>query len=88
MAELSIRVTPRSSQSKVAIQPDGTLKVWVNAPPVEGAANTAVCEILAKQLKVPKGRIMIVAGDTSRTKLVRIQGLSTEEILEKLAAGA
>ena len=77
---LSVRVTPRSSQNKIQREPDGLIKVWLTAPPVEGEANAALCELLAKQLGVPKSRVHVVSGSTGRTKKVLVEGLPSTEI--------
>jgi uncharacterized protein (TIGR00251 family) len=53
----------------------GALKVRVTAPPVDGAANAALIELLAEQLDVAKRAVSIVGGAGSRTKLVEVQGV-------------
>jgi uncharacterized protein (TIGR00251 family) len=67
-----VRVTPRSRQNKVQPQPDGSLKVYVTAPPEDGRANEAVMETIAEWLGVKRRQVTIVSGATSRTKVVRI----------------
>jgi uncharacterized protein (TIGR00251 family) len=62
------------------------LKVRLTAPPVEGAANDALIELLADELDVARRSIRIVAGATSRTKTVEIDGIESDRI-ERLAAG-
>jgi uncharacterized protein YggU (UPF0235/DUF167 family) len=54
---------------------------------VEGAANAACCALLADLLDLPKSRVTIVRGETSRRKQVRIQGASAADILTRLQAG-
>ncbi len=83
--ELDIRVTPRSSKAKAELGEDGTLKVWVNAAPTDGQANDAVIEVLSKSLRIAKSKIDIVRGHTSREKRIRIEGLSAEDVRQKLA---
>ena len=56
----------------------------VAAPPVEGRANTALIAFLAKHLGVRKGDIDIVAGHTSRDKVVEVHGLDDEEVRRRL----
>lgn len=69
---INVRVQPRSSRRAVQRQPDGTYKVWVSEPPADGAANEAVCALLAKEFGVPKSSVAIVRGHGGRTKQVRI----------------
>lgn len=72
-AALAIRVTPRARRDEIVeILPDQTIKVRLTAPPVEGKANEALIEFLAKVLGVAKSRIEIVAGASGRDKLVSI----------------
>lgn len=85
--EFDIRVTPRSSKNKVELVEGGTLKIWVTAAPTDGQANDAVIEVLAKQLRIAKSHIDIVRGHTSRDKRVRIEGLCTEEVEQKMEQG-
>jgi len=69
-----VRVVPRASREQIAGMRDGRLLVRVNAPPLEGKANAAVCALLAKAAGVPKGAVTVVRGETSRDKRVRIEG--------------
>jgi uncharacterized protein len=81
--ELDVRVTPRASKSKIEASPD-LVKVWVTAAPTDGQANDAVCEALAKALQLAKSRVAIVKGHTSRQKRIRIEGLDSSEVLNRL----
>jgi len=51
---------------------DGRLKIAVTAPPVDGEANAAVIELLAKQLGIARSAVAVIAGETSRRKTVRV----------------
>ncbi len=84
MAELRIRVTPRSSHLKV-VWAEPSVKVWVNAAPADGQANEQVCRVLADALKVPFSTISIIRGHRSREKTVVIPSLSVEEIQQRLS---
>jgi uncharacterized protein YggU (UPF0235/DUF167 family) len=53
----------------------------VTAPPVEGEANQAVCEIIAKKLKLAKSRVSVHSGDASRDKTILVEGISSERAL-------
>ncbi len=69
---LQIQLQPRASQNRILGRHGDLLKVQVHAPPVEGAANAALIEVLAAALAVPKRAVRIIRGATSRTKLVEI----------------
>jgi uncharacterized protein (TIGR00251 family) len=81
---IRVYVAPRSSASKVVGEHNGALKVALTAPPVEGAANKALVELLSKLLGVPKGAVRIVSGETSRNKTVRVDGVDAQTAARKL----
>lgn len=83
----SVRVQPRSSRSGVDGVVGDALRVRVHAPPVEGAANEAVVDVLARALGVSRGAVRIVSGAGSRSKLVEVAGVSVAQV-EGLAGGA
>jgi uncharacterized protein (TIGR00251 family) len=87
-ARIMVRVSPRASSSKVAGVREGAVLVRVTAPPVEGKANKAVCEVIAKEVGVPKSRVAVIQGATGRDKLVEITGISQESAEAKLGIGA
>jgi uncharacterized protein (TIGR00251 family) len=72
-----VRLTPRSSADRVEGVVDGALRVRVHAPPVDGSANAALIRLLAAEIGVPSSAIRIVAGGTSRRKVVEIDGLAS-----------
>jgi len=80
----AVRVVPRASRNEIAGIHGDALKVRLTAPPVEGRANDALIAFLAKRLGVRKSQVEIVAGDTSRRKLIRVIGLSGQEVEERL----
>jgi uncharacterized protein (TIGR00251 family) len=81
---VDIRVIPRSARSGIAGVRDNAVLVRLNAAPVEGAANTELIEILADALGVPKRAVAIVAGDKSRQKRVRIDGVTLAHAASRL----
>jgi uncharacterized protein YggU (UPF0235/DUF167 family) len=80
-----VRVTPRASaDAVVGWRADGALGVRVTAPPVEGAANRAVETLVAEALGLPRSAVGIARGTRGRDKLVRVAGLTLEEIRARL----
>ena len=84
-AVLRVRLTPKGGRNALAGVVDGVLSVRVSPPPIGGAANKALIEILSDELNVPKSRLAIQSGDTSRNKSIRIEGLTAAELESKLA---
>ena len=81
---LDVRVIPRASRPGLAGTRDGALLVRLSAPPVEGAANAELIQVLAKALDVPKRQVTIVAGERVRMKRVKVEGVTAERVAEKL----
>jgi uncharacterized protein (TIGR00251 family) len=81
---LAIKAVPNAPRSAVAGWLGEALKVKVQAPPVEGRANEALCDFLAEQLGLPRRAVTVLRGDTSRLKLVRIEGLTEAEARSRL----
>lgn len=82
---LPVRVTPRASKTEILDVVGGRLRIRLQAPPVEGAANKALEEFLAKVFSVPKSSVSVERGGTGREKMLRIAGLSEEAARRKLA---
>jgi uncharacterized protein (TIGR00251 family) len=82
---LNVRVIPRAARSQIAGRRDDALLIRLNAPPVDGAANAALIELFADALGIPRRNIEIVSGHRSRTKRVRITGVTSADV-EKLCA--
>ncbi len=76
----AVRVQPRSSRNGVDGVQGDALRVRVNAPPVDGAANSAVIDVLAAALHLPRRRIRIISGDHSRSKVVEVDGIDAESV--------
>jgi hypothetical protein len=85
---IKVYVVPRASSNKVVGAYNGAIKVALTAPPVEGAANKALIEFLAKLLGVSKGELQLASGETSRNKVVRVSGITAELALQKLLGGS
>ncbi len=80
----SVRVHPRAKKNAITGEVGGSLKVALTAPPVDGKANDACIEFFAKLLKVSCSSVTIAAGLTSRNKVIRVVGLTAEEVRERL----
>jgi uncharacterized protein (TIGR00251 family) len=84
-ALIKVRVVPRASRDEVMGWQEDELRIRLKAPPVEGRANSALCRLLAARLGLPASAIEVVSGATSRTKLLRVSGLSREALRQLLA---
>jgi uncharacterized protein (TIGR00251 family) len=86
---LRLRVQPRAARSAiVGWREDGALALRVTAPPVDGAANAAVCTLLAEALGVSRTGIALVQGARGRDKRVKVTGLTLGEVRARLATPA
>ena len=84
-AALALRVTPRASKNEIVeILSDGTVKVHLTAPPVEGKANEALLDFLAEILDVAVSRLDIVAGAGGRDKLVSVTDMDAAVLHKKI----
>lgn len=81
---IDVRVIPRAGTSKISGTRDGALLVRLNAAPVEGAANAELIEVIADALDVPKRTVAIVAGDRSRHKRIRVDGITVAYAASRL----
>ena len=70
---LTVRVQPRASRSEIAGVHGDALKVRLAAPPVDGEANVELVRFLARQVGIPRSRVRIVTGETSRRKVVEFE---------------
>jgi uncharacterized protein (TIGR00251 family) len=83
----SVRVVPRASRSAIEGMYGEALKVRLAAPPVDGAANDELVEVLADALGVPRSRVRIVGGGHSRTKVVEVDGVTAQEVRRRTGDG-
>lgn len=83
-ATLSVRIQPRSSKNGVTRMEDGSLKIRLTAPPVDGAANEALVTFLSDTLSISKSQVEIVSGLTGRQKVVRVSGISEADVTRLL----
>ena len=80
----AVKIHPRAKKNAITGQVGDALKVALTAPPVDGKANAACIEFFAKLLNVPRSSVTIAAGQTSRNKVIRVVGLSAEEVRRRL----
>jgi hypothetical protein len=82
---VSLRIIPNSSKNDIVVENE-FIKVKVTAQPVENKANKALIEFLSKFLKIPKSRIEILRGDTSKDKvlLFKIDDNKSQEVIQRL----
>jgi uncharacterized protein (TIGR00251 family) len=81
---LSVRLHPGARKNSVTGVHADALKIALTAPPVDGKANEALIAFLAEALHLPRARVSLVAGVTSRAKIVRITDKSAAEVTAAL----
>ena len=86
MARLTVKVHPRAKRSALAGRLGDAWKLSLAAPPVDGKANDECVRFLAELAGVPRSRVRIVMGLTSRLKIVEIEGVPQEDLERRLAA--
>ena len=84
MGTIRVRLQPRASDSRITGVKDGVVQVRVTAPPVDGEANAALIKLVAKKLGVAKSKVRIRKGETSRDKVLEVQGLDADQALRLL----
>jgi uncharacterized protein (TIGR00251 family) len=77
---INVYVQPRASKTAVAGEHDGAIRIRLAAPPVDGAANAALVEFIAERLRIAKSRVRVVAGQTSRRKVIEIDDVNLEAV--------
>lgn len=82
--QLQVRVVPRAGRNAIVGVQGGRLKVRLTAPPVEGAANTALIEFLARTLDIPRRDVRLVSGERGRNKVVLVCTLTPAEVCQRL----
>jgi uncharacterized protein (TIGR00251 family) len=80
----AVKIHPRAKKNAIAGDLGDALKVSLTAPPIEGRANEACIEFFANLLKVPRSSVTIASGQKSRNKVIRVSGLSAEEVRERI----
>ena len=80
----AVKIHPRAKRDAITGELGDALKLSLTAPPIEGRANEACVEFLARLLKVPRASVTIASGHTGPRKLIRIAGLSLAEAKTRL----
>jgi uncharacterized protein (TIGR00251 family) len=80
----AVKIHPRAKKNAITGTVGDALKLSLTAPPVGGKANAACIDFFAKLLKVSRSSVTIAAGHASRNKLIRVLGLSAEEVRKRL----
>ena len=86
MAILRVHVVPNAKIDSLIGDYGDAIKIKLRAPAVEGKANAALMRFLAKQLKLPRHSIVLERGHASRDKLIRIDGLTAEDVRMRMRA--
>lgn len=83
---LRLWVQPRARKNRLGERVEEEWKLYLAAPPVEGKANEACRDFLARGLGIARSRIRLLAGEKSRHKVLELEGVSEEEFLRFVAA--
>ena len=82
---LHVKVQPRSSRNQIGEVVGRELKIKITAPPVDSAANKALVKFLSELLNCSRGAVQILHGETSRHKVIAVQGVSPDFLQQKLS---
>jgi uncharacterized protein (TIGR00251 family) len=80
----AVKVQPRARRNAVVGELGDALKIALTAPPVDGRANEACTDFFASLLKLPRASITIASGQSSRNKIIRVVGISADELKRRL----
>lgn len=84
---LNVHVQPGAARSGYAGMHGDALKFRVAAPPVDGAANDALCKYLARRLGIPRRSVTVVRGQAARRKQVLLAGVALDTVIAALESG-
>ncbi len=80
----AVKIHPRAKKNAITGEIGDALKLSLTAPPVDGKANDACIDFFAKLLEVPRSSVTIAAGQSSRNKVIRVAGLSAQQVRDRL----
>jgi uncharacterized protein (TIGR00251 family) len=81
---INVQVLPKSGRSMITVLEDGSIKVFLNSPPVDGKANRECVELFSKVCGIPKSKVIIDKGENSRRKKIILHGISLEVLMQKI----
>ena len=84
---LTLTIAPRSGRDEIVGLAGDAIKIRLKAPPIEGRANEALLDFLAKRLALPRSALAITAGATARRKVVHANGITVAVAAQRLLAG-
>ena len=82
----AVKVHPRAKKNAITGEVGDALKLALTAPPADGKANAACVEFFAKLLNLPRSSVTIAAGQTSRNKVIRVSGLTAQQVRDRLGS--
>ena len=82
---LAIKAVPGAKRERIVGPHGGALKVMVTQPPEGGAANKAICRLIAEQLGISQRAVTVIAGPASPWKTLRIEGVTTQAVRQALS---
>jgi len=80
----AVKVQPRAKRNAITGEFGNALKLALTAPPVDGRANETCIDFFSNLLDVPRSSVTIASGETSRNKVIRVAGLSADEVLKRI----
>jgi len=80
----AVKVHPRAKKNAITGEVGDALKLALTAPPVDGKANAACIEFFAKLLNLPRSSVTIAAGQTSRNKVIRVAGVTAQQVRDRI----
>jgi uncharacterized protein len=83
-ATFTVKVHPRAKKNAITGEVGDALKLALTATPADGKANAACIEFFAKLLNLPRSSVTIAAGQTSRNKVIRILGLTAQQVRDRI----
>ncbi len=83
-ATFAVKIHARAKENGITGEVGDALKLALTAPPIEGRANEACVQFLAELLRVPRSSVTIAAGQTSRSKVIRVAGLNAADVRSRL----